>query len=456
MKSVPAVPASPTLRAVLDIAVRDRCLYAILAVFVFLATAWNFATPIFEAPDEPDHLQYILFVAEEGHRPDLKTEVQRAGIESPQPPLYYFIMGAVLRISQIPHPFEHPRINPEFDFLQMNSAPNYFAPASGRYDYVRFLRGFSMLFGLVTVVSTYLSATLLGANRALRLVAAAMTACLPQFTFVSGAISNDPLTTAVASIALVWLMYVARLETRHGWHAFIYGTLSALAFLSKAHAVFLLPFGAAVLFLIGESKLRERLEDWGWIVFGFLLIAGPYLVYNQWRYGDFTAVNMQVLIVPELVDRKSLLDPSNTGFFMALLPRLLFQSFLGVFGWMRIYLPGAFYSTFGILWLASLTGYGIALLNKRWDLLRETLVLAPALAFLVIVYVNTTFTAPQGRYLFPALGVISPLFVMGLAELPAAWNRLLMVAAPLFLLLTNLFSLWLVRSTFLSWHIGYG
>ncbi len=89
MKAQKITPS--TLRDALDLAVHDRVLYVIPFVFIGLALVWNYTTPIFEAPDEPDHLQYILFIAAEGHRPDLQTDVQQAGIESPQPPLFLLL-----------------------------------------------------------------------------------------------------------------------------------------------------------------------------------------------------------------------------------------------------------------------------------------------------------------------------------------------------------------------------
>lgn len=110
--------ATVPLRDAWAITWRDRSLYLILLIYLILSVAWNFVTPIFEAPDEPDHLQYVLFVAETGQRPDLRLDINRAGIEAPQPPLYYFLMGGVARVSGLAIPFTHPRPNPNFDFAR--------------------------------------------------------------------------------------------------------------------------------------------------------------------------------------------------------------------------------------------------------------------------------------------------------------------------------------------------
>ncbi len=388
-----------------------------------------------------------MFIAQQGRRPDLRTDVPQAGIESPQPPLYYFVLGYGLRLTGQSFEFAHPIRNPDFSFERADSAPNYFIQPADRYEYVRILRGVSTVCGVIVLVGTYLAAALLGADRILRLGATMATAFLPQFTFVSSAISNDPLTAAVGSVAFVWLVSIARMPALCAWQPAVYGFLAGLAFLCKSHAIFLWPYGILVLVLT-RSRARAGWMSVLWCSIGFLLPAAPYLGYNLWHYGDPTAVNMQVLVVPDLVTRRSLLNLGDLTFLGVFLPRLLFQSFLGVFGWMRIYLPTIFYALFGAFWAAALAGIFIALLRRRWDMLRQTLILAPVLAFLVVAFVNLTFTAPQGRYLFPALNAISLLFVFGAAELPAMLRRLILPAMPSFLLLTNLYSLWLVRTLF--------
>ncbi len=442
------IPSSTLLRHALVEAWHDHLLHVILVIFLALAFAWNFVTPVFEAPDEPDHLQYVLFVADEGRLPDLQTDIQRAGIESPQPPLYYFIMGAVVRLSGVSHPYIHPVRNPDFDFDPVKGAANYYIPVTDTYNYVHLLRGFSTIFGLIVVICTYLTAALLGATRLLRLGATSLTAFLPQFTFISSAVSNDLLTAAVTSVTIVWLLYLIQLKTPRGRQTIICGALTGLAFLGKSHVIFLLPFAIVMFMFTNTNGHKQLLKDIVWSAAGFLLISMWYLIHNQLRYGDFTAVNMQAAIVPDLVVRKTLLEPGGRMSIGVALPLLLFKSFLGAFGWMKLFLPGVFYQAFAILWLCALVGVVRGVFKKNWDRVREGLIFAPLMAFLVIVYINFTFLAPQGRYFFPELAIISVIFVFGIAELPAIMRRSLFVAAPLFLLLANVYSLWYVASVY--------
>lgn len=115
---------------------------------------------------------------------------------------------------------------------------------------------------------------------------------------------------------------------------------------------------------------------------------------------------------------------------------------------MKLYLPSVFYQVWGLLWLGALVGMGKGVLRRNYSRLQQLLVCAPVMAFVVIAYVNLTFTAPQGRYFFPDLVIISIIFVMGITELPLAVRRTILIATPLFLIVANLYSLWYVADAF--------
>ena len=444
--NTPPLPP-PGLRDAIGIAARDRALYLIAATFVALSLAWNFVTPIFEAPDETDHLQYILFVAKQGRPPDLWTDVPTSGTASFESPLYYLITGWIVRLSGIDTPFVHPVRNPDFSFERPGSDSNYFLRTPIHYDYVHFIRFFSSLFGAVVVLCTYLAATLLGLDRKIVLFSTAATAFLPQFTFISGVINNDTLAAALASVGIVYLLYLThlRLPNPHEW--FMFGAICAAAVLAKPHTIFLLPLAAWL--VVSNRKNRSQVVVTGAVIaLGFLVFAGPYLVYNSLHYGDPFAVRLQESIVSsDQIWHKNPFSPEGIAYFALLLPNRLFASFLGVFGWMIIYLPLIFYLIFAVVGIISVGGIMTALLGGKWSFTTESLILAPLLILVIILYANLTFNSNQGRYFFPALSAISILFVLGLAELPRYIRSSLFIFSPVFLLVVNLYSLWLVWST---------
>lgn len=441
------ISCSSDLRSALVAALHDRVLHAILLMFFGLTVAWNFVTPVFESPDEPAHLQYILFVAGQGRQPNLFSEVHLAGTASFESPLYYLVLGNILRISGLTHPFDYPQRNLEFSWERADGPPNYFLPATGSYGYVHFLRVFSGLFGLGTILCSYLAAVLLEAPQPQRRMIAAVTGFLPQFSFISGVINNDALATLLASIGFVLLLQLIN-SPKRGYQAVVWGMVCASAVLAKPHTLYLLLFGVLLMVELYRRQSHLLLKALLQVGIGFCVIAGWYLVANQLRYGDPLLLKMQTLIVAEQLTPRNLLNVADWLYFALSLPNLVFHSFLGVFGWMILYLPRWVYSIYSIFWIGALIGAATALAKRRWNLARSSLILAPTILLAIIFYANLSFTSNQGRYLFPALIPIVLLFVFGLAELPAVWRRLSLMAVPLFLLVTNLFSLWLVWTSF--------
>lgn len=428
------------LNSALQLSTRDRFLHIVLIVFVILSLGWSLAVPVFEAPDEPDHLQYVLFVADNLRVPNLWTDAHAAGIEALQPPLYYLILGTLVRLTGLPHPFVHPTPNPDFSFLKVDSPINYFLPSDESFPYVYFLRILSISFGMITVACTYIMAALLGADRKIRLATSAAVAFLPQFTFISTSVSNDSLAAMLSAISIVWLTQLIMSDHSTLLEAGIFGLLCGFALVTKLNTIFLMPFGLLILFLVRHLDRRFVSQSFLWALFGFLAVAGWYLLNNQWLYGDLLALQMQSHLIPELVDQKSLFHPYN----VILLPLTLYISFIGTFGWMIIYLPAIAYAVYAGFWTLSLFGTARRVIRQRGIRIPELLVLAPGMILILIISTNLSFNRAQGRYLFPALLPISFLFILGLDGLPPLFRRVFVPAAPIFLLLTNVYALWLV------------
>ncbi|HET7375797.1 MAG TPA: hypothetical protein VFK30_03755, partial [Anaerolineae bacterium] len=68
----------------------------LLGIFVLLGLIYSITTPIFEAPDEPGHYQYVKYLAAGKGLPIQSFERAKLIVdEGHQPPLYY-AMGAAL------------------------------------------------------------------------------------------------------------------------------------------------------------------------------------------------------------------------------------------------------------------------------------------------------------------------------------------------------------------------
>lgn len=431
---------------ILKAAGRDPALYAIVALYLVLALGWSFVTPPFETPDEDAHVRYVQFLADTGRLPDPRIDGARAGNESFHPPLYYATLAAVLRASGVAYAPVSARQVPGWSWDHLDRFPrNYFVVSGTPDPSVQLLRAISVLFGIVTVVCTYLAATLVGASAAIRASATAATATLPQFTFISGAVNPDSLAAALAAVALVLLLRLLTQPAPRPAAALAFGAVTGLAVLSEYHAVYLLALAVLAYLLMGRDRARRLLRDGALAAAGFVAVAGWWFALNALRYGDPSGLSMQRLLAPELVEPRSLFDP----YFAVYFPTVTAESFLGVFGWLSTFLPAALYGAYAALWLVALWGIGHGILVRRsWPSERAILVLAPLLVLVLVLYANLTFIAPQGRYFFPALVALSLLFTFGLAELPRGIGPRAVSAAPLFLLAVNGYSLVLVASAF--------
>jgi len=412
-------------------------------LYLTLATAWNFVTPPFEAPDEDAHVRYVLFLAREHRIPDPRVDGARSGDESFHPPLFYAIGAAVLDASAMPL---DPVLPARVTGWDWDTTPkNYFMPSAARTDYLHLLRELSVLFGLITVTATYLAATILGATGLVRITAAIVTAALPQFTYIAAAVNPDSAAVAVASVGLVLLLLILRSPIPRTRLTFAFGATVGLAVLFEYHTVYLFGLAALAYPMVHGRGLRPFLRDAVIAGASFLAVAGWWFVLNAVRYGDPSGLSMQRLLAPELLTPRSLFDPYFVYFF----PTITYESFFGVFGWLNVYLPASLYLAFAACCVLALAGLITAMLVRHsWDAPRRALVLAPGILLALVLYANLTFNAPQGRYFFPALAAISCLLALGLAELPRWLARWSLIAVPVFLVGANLYSLWLVWGVF--------
>jgi 4-amino-4-deoxy-L-arabinose transferase-like glycosyltransferase len=411
-----------------------------------LAAAWTFVTPVFETPDEDAHVRYVQFLADAGRLPDPRVDGASAGNESFHPPLYYATLAAVLKASGIAYaPVSAQRVA-GWTWENVETFPrNYFELSPQPHGYVYLLRGLSVLFGVVTVICTYVAATLVGGSVAIRAVATAATATLPQFTFMSGAVNPDSLAAALCSVGLVLLLRLLKATVPRAAGVVAFGLVAGLAVLSEYHTIFLLPLAVIGYAFLRQRRARLLMRDGVLAGTAFVAVTGWWFGLNFVRYGDASGLSMQRLLAPELLTPRSLFDP----YFLVYFPTLTAESFLGVFGWLSAFLPAAVYGAYAVLWIIALWGIGHGIfVGGSWSPERKALVVAPILVLGLVLYANLTFIAPQGRYFFPALVALSVIFAFGLSELPRRFARAALLTAPLFLLAANVYSLILVATSF--------
>lgn len=402
----------------------------LLLAFVGLATFYNVATPIFEAPDELWHFQFIRHLAEGRGLPVLQEDPEQnvAGQEGGQPPLYHLLEA--LAVSWI-DATDLPYVSVPSPLLQrigdgpnivMHSAREDF-PYRGATLAVHVARFFSTLIGAGTVLLTYLlGLEVFGGRKRLALAAAAVTGFIPEFLFLSAAINNDNLIILLSALA-IWLSVRALKHGLGTGGAVALGLALAAAPLTKVSGVALAPLAVAALGLRAwQGRSISSLRPVLFIAPMVAATAGWWFLRNLGLYGDLLGVQVFVRAAG------SSMQP--------LTPERLWAEAQGIwvstwalFGWSNIGADFAVYGLYGVLCLAGAAG-----LVRAWTrasaserpLSAPTLVVLGLwiLVFLALVaqYMRM-INGMQGRLFFPALPAIAVLLVAGISELaPRRWE----------------------------------
>lgn len=440
----------------------------ILLCYIVLAGVYAAHTPIFESPDESSHLQVIRYIGETRTLPPYQIPDRRADtgpnmawlISYHNPPLYYapplyHTLGAALTFwtsmddlpdRLIPNPSWGEGWSPQRGTDPWNKNVFVHLPTetwqeSPTVRAAAILRGFSIVLGAITILAAYGLAWDTGAGmpdrhrRCLALGATLWVALNPQFIASSTGVSNDPLTIAIFSVAMLAMVRWTR--TAASWPRWVVlGALVGLGALTKQSALMLCPLGglAALFGPAGEgagknagARARARAPEatqrfWPTgaerahrfsraVAFSLSagIIASPWYVSNLIRYGDLLGTNPHYAI-----------QVSLAGFGWDALWATL-QSYWGAFGWALITLPWPVYASAGSAVLLAVAGMIRSLFphGAGWPLTRHRAfalaLTATALLmnFLALTRWAVATGAPYGRLLFPTVTATGVLLAWG-------------------------------------------
>jgi hypothetical protein len=397
-----------------------RMLAVILGLFLLLGFAYALTTPVFEASDELWHYPMIQHLGNGNPLPVQVFDPALAGPwnqEASQPPLYYYL-GAALTFWIDTSDMEAVRwLNPHVDNGIITPDGNInlaihdpaWSRLQGTLLAVYIVRIFSVFLGAGTVWLTYLiGKTAVPHRPEIPLGAAAITAFLPMFLFISGAVNNDNLAVMLASLA-VWLMVrgiscqlpVANHRPPATGHWLLLGGVIGLAILTKQGTFALLPLAWGTLFVAGwvekvggllqrDKGTKRRRGDskdarlavsdfqlswremagvlggslWRFGLFVLLpaaLIAGWWYYRNIVLYGDFLGWNAFIAVLGQRAQPASLaqLWSERHGFMM---------SYWGLFGGVNVPMPDWVYAILNGALLAALAGGAIYAWRelRRW------------------------------------------------------------------------------------------
>jgi len=422
-----------------------RMLAVILVAYVLLALLYSAATPLWEAPDEPAHYLYVEYLAVHGalppQSPPQRVRFYEYGFvtslyEWHQLPLYYALIAPPVAAANalwpggVPQQF--PPVNPDFPNavrLFVSDVPRVLWQAPGPCV----ARLLSVVLGVLTLLATYrLALAVAPGQQTAALTAVGFMAFIPQFTFLTGYVTNDNLAGLLAALCLLALV---ELLARHGAHdrrrVLGAGLLAALALVTKLSLLFVLPLGWLVLALrawrlrSAAHGVREAALFTGAAV--SLLVAGAVLLPG---------------IRAQLAHAVKLLEPQPAYLTLAYVADLWPQthaSFWGRFGWMNVSTP---LWTAAVLDAVALVGLAGSLdwLRARQAPRGALLALWVCCGMLVIAFIrwNLCVLQPQGRLLFPALAAFCVLVALGWSRLARQWSGWAGLGVVLLTLVANL------------------
>ncbi len=386
------------------------------ALFLGLGLLYMLAVPAGESPDEPGHLQCVEQVSLLGRLPLVDPPPtgewwSRTAIISGRMcyhmPLYYLLSGGVQRLvggltGQTVH-FDFPPNDPGWNGA--GAGPMFAALAPGGLSTLApllALRVLGLALGLIVVWASGRIADRVWPGS--DLLAMLLVAGWPQFVFMSRAVSNDILATALGALAL-WLLVSGGRPARYVWAALLIG-LAVLTKVTMVAAAAVLALAFVYEMVTTEHTHRRRLLAAGGLGLAVLLATlaviwlEPTLRVHAWQSeGSFRQV------------RPDALTPAYWGNVL----RLTVSSGYARFGWMNLPAPG----WQAAAWWAALLVAGAAGVWQAWrQSHRKTLViLALWLAALAALYVriNLNRFQPQFRLVLGATPVLAALAAAGMA-----------------------------------------
>jgi 4-amino-4-deoxy-L-arabinose transferase-like glycosyltransferase len=423
---------------------RERLLVAvILLANVLLAVLFSLG-PIFEGPDEIEHVRYVRTLAQTLALPDPLAQNRS---EYHQAPLYYLLnLPIALLIKMTDFEQIEARSNPyalfEVTVPGNDNKNQYFHTSAEAFPYqdsptalgVHLMRLLSVALGAGSVLVSYAIFRLLWPDRAdLRLIALSLVAFWPQFLNGSGTVNNDNLLNLFSTLTL----YVLLDQQRRGlnWRgAARLGLVAGGALLSKVSALFLVfPIGIALLIglltmLLKADQQTRRLVLGRFL--GFLAVVvvclvvtcGWWFLRNAIQYGDAALVStlLSKTWSTEMIRRGQIaLDVGLTRAAWS------YGTFWARFSGGCIPVHEAMYTAFNVLLALALTGAAVKIIRQGMRLVKRPkidaaqitallsatgtglIVVTFALAWLaaLLYYASTAWSGNQGRYLLPALAV---------------------------------------------------
>jgi len=431
-----------------------KILFLILIYFFIFASCFVFLVPPFEANDEPDHLNYINFIAKNKSLPVQNIESLRVEKEGHQFPLYYILGAGVVYIfnsNSVGYNVIPNKNNVNFGGKE-NLVPVYNHVLNNifneKYDKILFftLRFFQVFLSVLNLFFIFKIAEFYFFDLKWKLLTTFIAGAIPQFAFVSAYINNDAFANLISS--LVIFSFLSFIQGKTVKSIIILSIVFAFGLITKKTIFFFIP---AIFFLIVIMMLRKKINLkevaflMGFVAISSLLIASWFFIRNINLYNDVFLTQVEMKTVPYYVDAKSLF---SFYFIYPFIPGL-FGSLWGVFGWMNVALP--FFIYILLFLFCAVMFISVAKNVSMQKIMNEKILFAVSCIILCIagvVFYNLSYSQHQGRFLFPVISFISIFMVYGVKFLTEKFERenLIMILVISFFVFVDIVSIFTLYS----------
>jgi hypothetical protein len=424
----------------MNTAFRENMLGLLAALlFVFLATAYSVSTPLWIPPDEDRHFVYCAHIAREKTLPYLDaSETGYRIAQAIHPPLYY-LATSLLMDSTMENLYERVRINEGSGYAVITHPEEESRfPYTGIARTAHILRLLSIFWSALTVYLVYVIMRQIFPSESVTALAAALLAAVnPQFLHISASISNEPMSTAFATLLL--LILIQGIKTGFNVRRQILaGVVFGCCMLIKTSAAVYAPLTVLALAMHFRRRPIQVCRACALIIGTGFAIAGWWYLRNMLVYGD-----------PMFTDALNQMQPWSLRSeplsmeYACQIIKMTYMSFFGMFGAMQIQLSMLHYSLYAVLIAGAGVGMCRLFFQRNIPAMQAQCLLlcGGALFFAVALYglFNFRYTMFMGRYLFIVLAPIAVLVIAGVrALLPQRHRRLLLILISILLVAASL------------------
>lgn len=448
---------------------------------LLLLVGLSVLTPIWRAPDEPNHADLVVGVRETRAYPAYDGRDVDPGIRASFAYVFFGRRSAHLLADEALPPDERPSredlraAGESVDLSAMGRPgvgnhmpqhpPGYYVTMAavtevadrilpgkgfGPYDReVAFLRLISLLAAAPLPLVAWWVATVAGASRSTAVAASIVPVGIPQLTHISSAVNSDAASILCFAVATGLLVRVARGE-RKAPVLVALGAVTGLALFVKGSAVVLpalcvlavalgLWSARAAAPLLGREGLLVRFAERMGLV-GLLALAcgGWWWIANVVRFGEYApSIEYSTRLAPYMT-RPAGFEPSFSEWFEAWWFPLV-RRYWGEFGWIDFALPRPALTAASYWVVLGLGLLLVGLLRRRSELGAATslMLLAPSVSLAVFFGLDSYqfyriagfMAGVQGRYLFGGLVGLAVAVAAGWQQIAGRWTPLAFFAA---------------------------